>query len=152
MTPYQNYFPNNPYMNQTQNPYMAQIQNLQQLQQTLQAPTTIHAIGNVVEGIKNVETMNIPMDGNMYYFPKADGTEIYGKQWLSNGTTRTIVFKPLLESGVDNSSTEQEKLKFEPLESLKQEIISQITLLNDKIDRLEKNFKGLKSRKEATDE
>ena len=152
MTPYPNYLPNNPYMNQAQNPYMSQMQNLQQFQQALQAPNPMHAIGNVVEGIKNVETMNIPMDGNMYYFPKADGTEIYGKQWLSNGTTRTIVFKPFLGDGVDNSTTEQEKSKFEPLESLKQEIFNQFSLVNDKIDRIEKNFKGSKSKKETADE
>ena len=152
MTPYPNYLPNNPYMSQTQNPYMSQMQNLQQFQQALQTSNPMHAIGNVVEGIKNVETMNIPMDGNMYYFPKADGTEIYGKQWLSNGTTRTIVFKPFLGDGVDNSLTEQEKSKFEPLESLKQEIFNQFSLVNDKIDRIEKNIKGSKSKKETADE
>ena len=41
-----------------------------------------------------VKVTDIPMDGNMYYFPKADGTEIYSKQFMPNGQTRILTFKP----------------------------------------------------------
>ena len=51
------------------------------------------------------------MDGNVYYFPKADGSEIYSKQWLSNGTTRILTFKPILDEKAENVSNDDKKLK-----------------------------------------
>ena len=48
----------------------------------------------------------------MYYFPKADGTEIFGKQWLSNGQTRILTFKPVFDDDTNNVSNADEKLNF----------------------------------------
>lgn len=80
-----------------QNPVPSQMfqpqPQMQMPQQLPQPQQSVGLSGKVVEGIDNVKTMDIPMDGNVYYFPKADGTEIYTKRWLQNGTTEQLVFK-----------------------------------------------------------
>ena len=113
MQPYlnPNYF--NQY-NQMPNPYMDRMAQLQQYQQSLQQPVSqaqMSAIGKIVDSIDVVKATDIPMDGNSYYFPKADGTEVYCKQWLQNGTTRILTFKPVFEDNPNNVSSDNEKLK-----------------------------------------
>ena len=115
MQPYLN--PN--YFNQYQqmpNPYVDRMAQLQQYQQSLQQPvsqTQMSAIGKIVDSIDVVKATDIPMDGNSYYFPKADGTEVYCKQWLQNGTTRILTFKPVFEDNPNNVSSNTEKFKFD---------------------------------------
>ena len=122
MSMYQNFSQmNNPYM-PMQNPYMERMAQLQQYQQNLQQPIVptqtpvsnqMSALGKMVDSIDVVKATDIPMDGNSYYFPKADGTEVYCKQWLQNGTTRILTFKPVLEDNPNNVSSDTEKLKFD---------------------------------------
>lgn len=124
MQPYQNFFPqmNNNYQMQMQNPYMDRMAQLQQYQQSLQQPVVptqmpganqqMNVIGKIVDSVDVVKATDVPMDGNMYYFPKADGTEIFSKQWLSNGQTRILTFKPVFDAGDNNVSNTEEKLKF----------------------------------------
>ena len=122
MSMYQNFSQmNNPYM-PMQNPYMERMAQLQQYQQSLQQPIVptqtpvsnqMSALGKMVDSIDVVKATDIPMDGNSYYFPKADGTEVYCKQWLQNGTTRILTFKPVFEDNHNNVSSNTEKLKFD---------------------------------------
>ena len=69
------------------NPYMQRMENLQQFQQTLQPAQAqpFTPLGKIVESVDMVKATDIPMDGNMYYFPTADGNIIFGKQWMPNG-------------------------------------------------------------------
>ena len=82
----------NPTPQQMFSPMYQQPQIQPQMQQpvvqqsTVQQQQNVSLPGKVVESIDMMKTMDIPMDGNMYYFPKADGTEIYTKRWLQNGT------------------------------------------------------------------
>ena len=122
MLPYQNFYPqmNNNYQMPMQNPYMDRMAQLQQYQQSLQQPVVptqmsgtnqqMNVIGKIVDSIDVVKATDVPMDGSMYYFPKADGTEIFSKQWLSNGQTRILTFKPDLETEPNNVSNTDEKL------------------------------------------
>ncbi len=104
-----------------QNPTPSQMFQPQQFQPQVQMPQTQQSIGipgKVVEGFDNVRTMDIPMDGNMYYFPKADGSEIYTKRWLQNGTTEQLTYK------VQQVETEPEKPNpiFEKLDGIQEQI------------------------------
>ena len=106
MQPYPNpnYF--SQYQQQMLNPYMDRMAQLQQYQQSLQQPVVptqmpganqqMNVIGKIVDSMDVVKATDVPMDGNIYYFPKADGTEIFSKQWMSNGQTRILTFKPVL--------------------------------------------------------
>lgn len=120
---------------------MDRMAQLQQFQQSLQQPQmqmqpqgNFAPLGKIVESIDIVKATDIPMDGNMYYFPKADGSEIYAKQWLSNGQTRILAFKPISDNGVDALSSNAEKLNTntineftEVLESKLEEFYKKIT-------------------------
>ena len=147
MQPYQTFYPqmNNNYQMPMQNPYMDRMAQLQQYQQSLQQPmlptqmsgtNQMSALGKMVDSIDVVKATDIPMDGNSYYFPKADGTEVYCKQWLQNGTTRILTFKPVFEDNTNNVSSDTEKLKI----GLSDEVTE---VFMKRFDELEKRFDDL---------
>ena len=154
MQTYPTFYPqmNNNYQTPTQNPYMERMAQLQQYQQSLQQPIVptqtpvsnqMSALGKMVDSIDVVKATDIPMDGNAYYFPKADGTEVYCKQWLQNGTTRILTFKPVLEDNPNNVSSDTEKLKI----SLSDEVTD---VFMKRFDELEKLLDSLAPKKPAT--
>ena len=102
------------------------------------------ALGKIVDSIDVVKATDIPMDGNAYYFPKADGTEVYCKQWLQNGTTRILTFKPVLEDNPNNLSSEEEKLKFDTFNAILEGIQEDVKTLNEKVDKLSKPTRAKK--------
>ena len=57
----------------------------------------------LVESIDVLRSIDIPFDGNVYYFPKADRSEVYTKRWLQNGTTEQLVYK-LVSEETENKS------------------------------------------------
>lgn len=124
------------------NPYMQRMENLQQFQQALQQPPTFQSnfpiINKVVENIDMVKVADIPMDGNMYYFPKADGTEIYTKQFGIDGRTRILTFKPVLDENPSNSPSEEEKLKIYAFNDVLLGIQKDIKELTEKVDKITK--------------
>ena len=124
------------------NPYMQRMENLQQFQQALQQPPTFQnnfsVISKVVENIDMVKVADIPMDGNMYYFPKADGTEIYTKQFGMDGRTRILTFKPALDENPNNLPSEEEKLKIEAFNDVLMGIQKDIKELTEKVDKITK--------------
>ena len=157
-------FPNPNYYAQYQqqfNPYMQRMENLQQFQQAINQPQVatpiqmpsqqLNPLGKIVESIDIVKVTDIPMDGNMYYFPKADGTEIYSKQFMPNGQTRILTFKPLLDNDHNNLSLEEEKAKFEPINDVLRDIQEDIKALTDKVDKISKPTTS-RSKKEVVDD
>lgn len=155
LQPYQNFQQNLPQfqnMNYSQQgiqyPYMDRMNYLQSVQQNLQQPNQMLTLGKVVESIDIVKATDIPMDGNMYYFPKADGKEVYAKQWLQNGTTNIITFKPMDEIGSDVVEKQNEMEEFKiSLNDIKSDLKS----LNEKIEKITKT-NTTKSKKENLDE
>ena len=130
---------------QPNNSYADRVNFLQNYQQSLQQPIVptqtpvsnqMSALGKMVDSIDVVKATDIPMDGNTYYFPKADGTEVYCKQWLQNGTTRILTFKPVFDDNTNNVSTYTEKLKI----SLSEEFTD---VFMKRFDELEKLFDDL---------
>lgn len=136
MQTYQNFYPQiSNYGQMMPNPYMDRMAQLQQYQQNLQQPIVpaqtpvsnqMSALGKMVDSIDVVKATDIPMDGNAYYFPKADGTEVYCKQWLQNGTTRILTFKPVFEDNPNNLSSDTEKLKIEDFNTILEGISGKI--------------------------
>ena len=135
------------------NPYMQRMENLQQFQQALQQPPTFQSnfpiINKVVENIDMVKVADIPMDGNMYYFPKADGTEIYTKQFGIDGRTRILTFKPVLDENPTNSPNEEEKLKIDAFNDVLLGIQKDIKELTEKVDKI---TKPTRSKKEVVED
>lgn len=151
MQPYpnMNYFQNNPayppqFQQQYSNPYMERLQNLQQFQQTLQQPQINYLNGKIVDSIDVVRATDIPMDGNLYYFPKADGTEIYAKSWdLNNGKTRILTFKPLSDEQTDILSHTEEKCEFGALEPILDTLLTRFDNLENSFKEMEQSWTNL---------
>lgn len=159
MQPWQNYsMNNNPAYQQSmyqpmQNPYLDnRYANLQQYQQSI-SPTQMSGtsqfapLGKIVDSVDIVKATDIPMDGNPYYFPKADGSEVYMKRWLPNGTTETIAYKPILDQKDTQAyilSSDEEKLKFEEINSVLGGIQEDIRMLSDKMDKISKPSRAKK--------
>lgn len=146
MNPYMNNY-NYGYQQPQFNPYMQRMENLQQFQQAIQQPIQnqqFAPMGKIVESMDIVKVTDIPMDGNVYYFPKADGTEIYSKQFMPNGQTRILAFKPILEDSPSILSNEGEKLLYEALNSVLVGIQEDVKALNDKVDKISKPTRAKK--------
>ena len=154
MQPYlnPNYF--NQY-NQMPNPYMDRMAQLQQYQQSLQQPVSqaqMSAIGKIVDSMDVVKATDIPMDGNSYYFPKADGTEVYCKQWLQNGTTRILTFKPVFEDNPNNVSSGAEKFKIGLSDEVTEVFMKRFDELEKRIDDLMPKKTTTRAKKESEEE
>lgn len=134
--PYQQY--NNPY--QGYNPYpvsdrltqLTQPYQQPQMQQIPQQQQTNMLLGKIVDSMDVVKASDIPMDNNLYYFPKADGGEIYVKHWLSNGKTEIITYKPFLEDGQKEEETESE------LKQIHGDLTDKLNMIDDRIAKIEK--------------
>lgn len=108
--PYGTYIP--------QRPMQQPIQQDQMQQAQMSAPTRPILNGKQVESIEVVKAMDIPMDGSVSYFPIADGSAIVSKQLQMDGTSKTIIYKPVIEE-----QKEQPKyLIEEDLDDLKDDI------------------------------
>ena len=93
----------NPYMNQQR--FQNQPLNQQPIQQTLpQIPQVCSLMGKQVDSIDVVKATDIPLDGSTCYFPLIDGSAIVTKKLQNDGTSKTIIYKP-----VDNQ--EETKIK-----------------------------------------
>ena len=141
-----NYFAQYPQYFQPQpqtNPYMQRMENLQQFQQALQPQPQMQTVqyqplGKVVDGIDTVKATDIPMDGNVYYFPTADGSAVFGKQWTMDGKTRILTYKPFEEPNPNEVSSEPKESVLEDFRGVLEGIQIDIQTLNDKVDRLGK--------------
>ena len=134
-----NYFAQYPQYFQPQtNPYMQRMENLQQFQQTLQPQTQYQPLGKVVDSVDVVKATDIPMDGNVYYFPTADGSAVFGKQWTMDGKTRILTYKSLEEPNPNKVSSEPKESILEDFRWVLEGIQMDIQTLNEKVDRLGK--------------
>lgn len=162
MQPYQNFYSQmSNYGQMMPNPYMDRMAQLQQYQQNLQQPIVpaqtpvsnqMSALGKMVDSIDVVKATDIPMDGNAYYFPKADGTEVYCKQWLQNGTTRILTFKPAFEDNPNNLSSDTEKLKISLSDEVTDVFMKRFDELEKRIDDLMPKKTTARSKKESEEE
>lgn len=96
-----------------------------QYQQSMN-PTPIQSglNGKIVESADIVKTIEVPFNG-YGVFPKADGTEIFIKQWQPDGTTRIDTYTKVVPDSEEN------------MVSLEQ-VLSSIQALSEKVDALQK--------------
>ena len=147
---YPNYYQqmmNNNFGQPIQSPFMDRMNFMPQYQQNMQqaqVPSTnqpMNVMGKVVDSIDVVKATDVPMDGNMYYFPKADGTEIYAKKWLPNGQTQILAFKPILDSKANISPSGDTESDLGALAEFKTVFLEQIESVNERLERIENNIR-----------
>lgn len=62
-------------------------------QQNFQQPVAQTINGRFINSIQEVAAQDVPMDGSASIFPMRDGSGIYVKFWLPNGTIQTIFYE-----------------------------------------------------------
>lgn len=84
--------------------------------------------GKSVDSVEVVKAMDIPLDGTISYFPITDGSAIVTKQLQQDGSSKTIIYKPVEAEQANNLpkyvTTEEleEKLKDINNNELREEI------------------------------
>lgn len=155
-----NYYPNyNQFYGQ---PIQQQIPKIQPIEQqypqfTQSQPTFKQPIslqGKSVDSIEVVKAMDIPLDGSISYFPLADGTAIVTKQLQSDGSSKTIVYKPIKENETVNIPkyiTEEEleeKIKNIDNDNIKNDIKELKRKVEDLTEDISNISKDIKKRKD----
>lgn len=128
------------YNNYGFNPYYQQrFQQMPQhnvepiMQPSLQTPTLQNRSllnGKSVDSLEVVKAMDIPLDGSVSYFPLTDGSAIVTKQLQMDGTSKTVVYKPIEENNTSKYPT------LEDIEGIKkdyEDLKKEIEVLQDKI-------------------
>lgn len=100
-----NFYPgyNNPYYNSPMQPQMTRTGAMDNQFNQYMQPQNNNPIykqnlglqGKSVDSLDVVKAMDIPLDGSISYFPLTDGSAIVTKQLQADGTSRTIVYKPI---------------------------------------------------------
>ena len=138
---------NNPYFSQQQRfQGMNMMQQPMATQQYIPPMPTIqqnNLQGKIVDSVDVVKSMDIPLDGSVSYFALADGSAIVTKQLQSDGTSRTIIYKP--------SENEKEKtIKYLTIDELETALndLEDMQNIKDDIKEIKKQLKGFKKGKE----
>lgn len=93
--PFNNQYYRQPFQVQPQMQPQPQPQDIQPL---YRQPMGLQ--GKSVDNIEVVKATDIPLDGSISYFPLADGSAIVTKQLQQDGTSKTIVYKPVEEKEI----------------------------------------------------
>lgn len=92
--------------------------------------------GKFIQVPENITANDVPMDGSVALFPTQDMSQILAKAWQSDGTIRTVVFKPVepvLDAQTNNSATTQEN-------SLYEAVNNALEGISEKVDTLTSRF------------
>lgn len=136
--PYQGY---NPYMQQRQDGYQNTISQYTPIQATQQIQQrSVGLQGKMVDSLDVVRATDIPLDGTISYFPIADGTAIVSKQLQMDGTSKTIIYKPVEDEQIENNKPKY--ITTEDLEERLKKVNS--TDYKDDIKTLKRDIKDLK--------
>lgn len=76
--------------------YMNNYQNNNTLRQPV-TPSIGGLMGKVVDSADVVKVTDIPLDGSTSYFPLVDGSAILTKKLQVDGTSKIVVYKPVVE-------------------------------------------------------
>lgn len=154
-----NYYPNyNQFYGQMQMPKMANAQPMQSVQpmqtmeqyQPQQIYKQIGLQGKSVDSIDVVKAMDIPLDFSISYFPLTDGSAIVTKQLQTDGTSKTVVYKPIEDKEIANvpKYITKEDLDKEIKKVDNSSIKDDIKTLKRKIEDLSEDLKDIKKGKD----
>jgi hypothetical protein len=138
----------NPYMPQFGG-YVPQYQRMQPQEQPFQqfnqpvqqtypqtcSQASLGLQGKLVDSIDVVKAIDIPLDGSTSYFALTDGSAIVTKQLQSDGTSKTIIYKP---------STEPERVVEQPQYITEDKVMELIKKEPESTKELKEEIKNLK--------
>lgn len=74
-------------------------------------------LGKSVDSVDVVKAIDIPLDGSVSYFPLTDGSAIVTKQLQMDGTSKIMVYKPIIEQ-----KEEVKTISYKEFEELRKEV------------------------------
>lgn len=123
-----------------QQPMMAQPQQYVP-PMTQPQPQQLGLQGKVVESIEVVKAMDIPLDGSTSYFVISDGTAIVTKQLQNDGTSKTVIYKP-----VESNEDVPKYVTFEDMKKALSSLeISELDDFKDELKEIKKQIKEIKN-------
>lgn len=136
----------NPYMNQQR--FQTQPVNQPIIQPSIppvqQVPQSCSLLGKQVDSIDVVKATDIPLDGSVCYFPLIDGSAIVTKKLQTDGTSKTIIYKPV-------ENTDEPDVKYATIADVESAIdnidLSDLDDIKDDIKDLKQSIKELKKKK-----
>lgn len=137
---------NNPYYNpyyQRFNQPTIPVSDFNTTQNNTQLATQNRQVlnGKLVDSIDVVKSMDIPLDGSISYFPLTNGSAIVTKQLLTDGTSKTTIYKQVEEK-------ETPKVEYATMDDLKKSIkeidLSDIDDIKDEIKEIKAEMKKIK--------
>ena len=151
---YNMYSPYSPYYGYNQQ----QMQQLprQNTQQIYKPQNSIGLQGKVVDSLDVVKATDIPYDGSVSYFPLTDGTAIITKQLQQDGTSKVVIYKPILENEKESAPKYMTESEFkEQLKNIDSKFITeddlkeQLKAINSKdMKDIKEDIKSLKRKLE----
>lgn len=126
-----------PYINPS---YFQQAAPIAPYNYRVPAPEQVTGInGKYVMSADQVTPNDVPMDGRFAFFPKQDMSEIYGKCWQSDGTIKTLVFRPFIDD-MTNCMPKEDKSGIWADNEVTEGILSKLDELFGKMEQIEKSL------------
>lgn len=138
---YNQFNPYNQYYNQPR--YQQPMQPIQQVPpvQSISDTKSIGLQGKLIDSIEVAKAMDINLDGSVSYFPLTDGSAIITKQLQTDGTSKTVIYKP--------SDDKFKEIKYVTPEELDKAIKKiDLTDIKDDIKSIKKQIKDLRDNDE----
>ena len=145
--PYNNlYNPYNPYYTYNQQSQLQPQQMPRQTTPMYKPQPSVVLQGKVVDSLDVVKATDIPYDGSVSYFPLTDGSAIITKQLQQDGTSKMVIYKPILDDEDVNKPKYMTEAEFkEQLKDMDNKYVTE----NDFKEQLKNmNSKDIKDMKE----
>lgn len=129
-----------PQENYQQN-YPQSVNNFQQQQQSYPQSYPQSLLGKSVDSIETAKVMEINLDGSTSYFPLTDGSAIVTKQLQKDGTSKTLIYKP-----VEQTTPTKEEQKYVTPQELQEAMSSEpeaIKELKEEIKTLKRQIRDM---------
>lgn len=110
--------------------YMNNYQNNNTLRQPI-TPSIGGLMGKVVDSADVVKVTDIPLDGSTSYFPLVDGSAILTKKLQVDGTSKIVVYKPVVEEPKETPKY----VTYADLDAIKKHIKDLEDKLNEQSDK-----------------
>lgn len=107
-------------------------------------------LGRYVQRFEDILANDVPMDGSYAVFVKGDLSEACAKAWQADGTIKTLYFKPVLDAlpnDMTNCTSDAFKLNTEAIEGFRNDILSKLSDMDSRLERIETGFKPTTTRK-----
>lgn len=129
---YNQYNPYNPYNSFIGQQKYQSIETPMNYQNNSYSQNKMGLNGKQVESVEIAKNQEVLLDGSISYYPLLDNSAILTKQLQTDGTTKTIIYKPVKDEG-----KEEKYLTSNDLKNLQNEFEE----LREEMDNLKKKLK-----------